>query len=189
MIYGYARVSTVGQARDGNSLEAQEQALKSAGAEKIYCDNFTGTKAHRPELDKLLTEIRDGDTLIVVKLDRIARSARHGIDIIDKLLARDITVNVLNMGVMNNTPTGRLIRTVFFAFAEFERDMIVERTKEGKSIARMKDGYAEGRPKKDILEFEYYYRLVKNNEMTVANCCRELGISRATWYNRVRELA
>lgn len=75
MIYGYARVSTKGQAKDGNSLEAQENALRSAGATKIYSDAFTGTKSHRPELDKLMAVMQYGDTLVVTKLDRIARSA------------------------------------------------------------------------------------------------------------------
>ena len=135
MKIGYGRVSTKGQARDGNSLEAQQKILKEAGAEVIYLDAFTGTKKHRPELDKLLIEIKEGDTLIVTKLDRIARSATQGIELINSLLE-------------NNTPTGRLIRTIMLAFAEFERDMIVERTQEGKAIAKMNPGFSEGRPKK-----------------------------------------
>ena len=82
MIYGYARVSTKGQAKDGNSLEAQENALRSAGAIEIYSDAFTGTKSHRPELDKLMVVMKSGDTLVVTKLDRIARSATQGIELI-----------------------------------------------------------------------------------------------------------
>ena len=126
MVYGYARVSTKGQAKDGNSLEAQASAIKAAGAEKVYSDAFTGTKKNRPELDKLLSEIKEGDKLIVTKLDRIARSATQGAELIQSLLDRDITIHILNMGVLDNTPTGKLIRTIFLAFAEFERDMIVE---------------------------------------------------------------
>ena len=146
MIYGYARVSTKGQAKDGNSLEAQEQLLRDAGAEKIYSDAFTGTKAHRPELDKLLSQMQAGDKLIVTKLDRIARSATQGIELIQSLLDKDIIVHVLNMGLMDNTPTGKLIRNIMLAFAEFERDMIVERTQEGKAIAKQKPDFKEGRP-------------------------------------------
>ena len=131
MIYGYARVSTKGQAKDGNSLEAQEDALRMAGATEIYTDAFTGTQSHRPGLDSLIAAMRPGDTLKVTKLDRIARSATHGIALIQTLLDRGITVHVLNMGLMDNTPTGKLIRSVMLAFAEFERDMIVERTSEG----------------------------------------------------------
>ena len=148
MIYGYARVSTKGQAKDGNSLEAQEKALRENGAVEIYTDAFTGTKAHRPELDKLLEVINEGDKLIVTKLDRIARSATQGIELVNTLLGKGITVHILNMGIMDNTPTGKLIRTIMLAFAEFERDMIVERTQEGKAIAKQNPEFTEGRPKK-----------------------------------------
>ena len=99
MIYGYARVSTRGQAKDGNSLEAQENVLRSAGAAKIYSDAFTGTRTHRPELDKLMAVMQAGDTMVVTKLDRIARSATQGIELVQKLLDRGITVHVLNMGL------------------------------------------------------------------------------------------
>lgn len=146
MIYGYARVSTKGQARDGNSLDAQRAALMAAGATEIYMDAFTGTKAHRPELDKLLEVIQPGDKLIVTKLDRVARSAVQGIELIQSLLDKGITVHILNMGLMDDTPTGRLIRTVMLAFAQFERDMIVERTTEGKTIAKQRADFKEGRP-------------------------------------------
>ncbi len=138
MVYGYTRVSTKGQAKDGNSLEAQEGALRAAGATEIYSDAFTGTKSHRPELDKLLAAMEPGDKLVVTKLDRIARSATQGIELIQSLLDKGITVHVLNMGLMDNTPTGKLIRNIMLAFAEFERDMIVERTGEGKAIARQR---------------------------------------------------
>lgn len=148
MKYGYARVSTKGQARDGNSLEHQDKALREAGAIKIFADAFTGKKAHRPELDKLLSILKENDTLIVTKLDRIARSTIQGIDLIEALLDKGITVHVLNIGIMDNTPTGKLIRNIFFAFTEFERDMIVERTQEGKAIAKEKENFREGRPKK-----------------------------------------
>ena len=153
MNYGYARVSTKGQAKDGNSLEAQEKALRDSGAEIIYKETFTGRETDRPELDKLLKGLQAGDRLIVSKLDRIARSAVKGIELVDSLLARGITVHILNMGILDDTPTGKLIRTIFLGFAEFERDMIVERTQEGKQIARenaRKRGeiFREGRPNK-----------------------------------------
>jgi len=148
MVYGYARVSTKGQAKDGNSLEAQENLLKEAGAEIVYKDAFTGTKADRPELNKLLNKLQPGDKLIVTKLDRIARSAQQGIEIIDKLAEKGVTVHILNIGIIDKSPTGKLIRTIFLGFAEFERDMIVERTQEGKAIAKQKPDFKEGRPKK-----------------------------------------
>ena len=147
MVYGYCRVSTQTQAKDGNSLEAQEQLLKENGAEEIYSDAFTGTKAHRPELDKLLVVLQAGDKLVITKLDRIARSASQGIELIQSLLDKGITVHVLNMGLLDNTPTGKLIRNIMLAFAEFERDMIIERTQEGKAIARRQPDFREGRPR------------------------------------------
>lgn len=148
VIYGYARVSTKGQAKDGNSLENQEQQLIEYGATEIYKDSFTGTKLDRPQLDKLLEKLQDGDTLIVTKLDRIARSMTHGSELVTDLISKGIRVHILNIGIMDNTPSSKLIRNIFFSFAEFERDMIVERTQEGKAIAKTKSGFKEGRPKK-----------------------------------------
>ena len=179
MIYGYARVSTKGQAKDGNSLEAQETALKNAGAVKIYSDAFTGTKSHRPELDNLLDTLKEGDTIVVTKLDRIARSANQGMALIQSLLDKNIKVHVLNMGMMDNTPTGRLIRNVMLAFAEFERDMIVERTQEGKSIARQNKDYREGRPKK-FSHAQISHALSLLNDNSYKQVEQMTGISKST---------
>ena len=179
MRYGYGRVSTTGQARDGNSLDVQETALKNAGAQKIYSDTFTGTKNHRPELDKLMDLLQPGDTLIVSKLDRIARSASGGIELINSLLERGITVHVLNMGIMDNTPSGKLIRNVMLAFAEFERDMIIERTQEGKAIARKRADYREGRPKKySRKQIEHALELLESHSYKQVEAMT--GISKST---------
>ena len=179
MIYGYARVSTKGQAKDGNSLEAQEIALRSAGAIEIYADAFTGTKANRPELDKLLAVMQSGDTMVVTKLDRIARSATQGIALIQSLLDRGIVVHVLNMGLMDNTPTGKLIRNIMLAFAEFERDMIVERTQEGKAIAKQNPDFKEGRPKK-FSKIQIKHALDLLNEYSYKQVEQMTGISKST---------
>lgn len=164
MIYGYARVSTKGQAKDGNSLEAQEKALRESGANEIYVDAFTGTKTDRPEFDKLMNKIQKGDTLIVTKLDRFARSMSQGSELVSDLIERGIKVYILNIGVMDNTPSSKLIRNVFFAFAEFERDMIVERTMEGKAIAKQNPEFREGRPKKySRKQIEHALELLDSN--------------------------
>ena len=164
MIYGYARVSTKGQAKDGNSLEAQEKALKEAGATEIYTDAFTGTKTDRPEFDKLMNKLQSGDTLIVTKLDRFARSMSQGSELVSELIDKGIKVYILNIGIMDNTPSSKLIRNVFFAFAEFERDMIVERTQEGKSIAKQNPDFKEGRPKKySKKQVEHALELLENH--------------------------
>ena len=187
MIYGYGRVSTRSQKFDGNSLEAQEQALRIAGAEEVYSDAFTATVTSRPELDKLLFKLNEGDTLIVTKLDRIARSSIGGVTLIQELLDKGVVVHILNMGIIDNSPTGKLITTVLLAFAEFERDMIVERTKEGKAIAKQNPSYKEGRPRKyskaqikhalELLE-QYSYKQVE--EMT--------GISKSTLIRAKRQV-
>lgn len=190
MIYGYARVSTAGQARDGNSLEAQREALLTHGAQAIYADSFTGTKAHRPELDRLLEVIQAGDTLVVTKLDRIARSTLAGLELFNALVERGVTVHILNMGVFDNTPTGRLMRTMMLAIAEFERDMIVERTSEGKEVARAKNpNYKEGRKAKQIENLPEHIRQVDSGVVSLQEKLAELKIGRSTWYKRKRELA
>lgn len=164
MIYGYARVSTKGQAKDGNSLEAQEKALRESGANEIYVDAFTGTKTDRPEFDKLMNKIQKDDTLIVTKLDRFARSMTQGSELVSDLVEKGIKVYILNIGVMDNTPSSKLIRNVFFAFAEFERDMIVERTMEGKAIAKQNPDFREGRPKKySRKQIEHALELLESN--------------------------
>jgi DNA invertase Pin-like site-specific DNA recombinase len=143
MKYGYGRVSTVGQ-----DLQAQINVLEREGCDKIYSEKFTGTKADRPQFQALLSQLTEGDTLVVTKLDRFARSTAEALGIVKELFERGVKVHVLNMGLIENTPTGRLIFTVMSGFAEFERDLIVERTQEGKAIARQREDYREGRPKK-----------------------------------------
>ena len=148
MIYGYARVSTAGQLRDGNSLEEQIAALKQYGCQEIISESFTGKTMQRPEFQVLLERLEVGDTLVVTKLDRFARTAIDGVETVRMLFDRGVRVHILNMGLVENTLTGNLILTVMLAFAEYERGMIVERTQTGKAIARQRPDYREGRPKK-----------------------------------------
>ncbi len=186
MIYGYARVSSKGQDRYGNGLDVQEKQLRENGAEQIFHESFTGTKKHRPELDKLMSVLQSGDTVVVTKLDRIARSTRDGLDIIDEMLRRGAAIHVLNMGKFDTSPSGKLMRTIFLAFAEFERDLIVQRTAEGKAICREnRPEWREGRKPRELPDFEKFRQKQKDGELTVSECCRQLGISRSTWYARV----
>lgn len=143
MIYGYGRVSTKGQAKDGNSLEAQEKLLKEHGAEVIYMDSFTGTKINRPEFNELLELLQEGDTLVVAKLDRFARSVSQASDLITDLIDKGIRVDVYNFGILDNSSMSTLMRNILLSFAQFERDMIVERTQEGKAIARQNPDFKE----------------------------------------------
>ena len=183
MVYGYKRVSTTGQAKDGNSLESQEQELKNNGAVEIYCDTFTGTKTDRPELNKLVAKVKKGDTIIVTKIDRLGRSLSQTSDLITKLLDKGVTINILNLGVLSNSSVNTLLRNVLLAFAQFERDMIIERTSEGKAIKRATDpNYKEGRKTLEVPEFPIFFEKTKKGELTVVDCCAMLGISRAKWY-------
>ena len=176
---GYARVSTKGQEKSGNSLEAQILLLKENGAEKIYTDAYTGTTTDRPEFKRLLAEIKEGDTLIVTKLDRFARSASQGIALVEELVGRGVTINVLNMGVLDNTPTGKLIRNIFLCFADFERSMIIQRTQEGKSIAKQNPDYREGRKKKySKQQIEHAISLKKTH--SYAQITAMTGIAKST---------
>ncbi|SMC41148.1 recombinase family protein [Papillibacter cinnamivorans] len=148
MIYGYARVSTTGQSRDGNSLESQTAQLIASGcpAENIVSEAYTGTKMQRKQFTALLDHLESGDTLKICKLDRYARTTIEGVQTAQELLDRGINLHILNMGLIDNTPTGKLILTIMLAFAQYERDMIVERTQAGKDVARKRKGYREGRP-------------------------------------------
>ena len=148
MIYGYARVSTAAQCRDGNSLEDQVAALQSYGCHQIIEEAFSGKTMERPKFQKLLEKLQEGDTLIVCKLDRFARTAIEGVQTVRGLFDRGIRVHILNMGLIENTLTGNLILTVMLAFAEYERGMIVERTQTGKAVAKQDPNFKDGRPKK-----------------------------------------
>ena len=148
MIYGYARVSTVGQSINGSSLEEQVAALTEYGCNQIITEAYTGKTVDRPQFTALLSKLQSGDTLAVTKLDRFARSTVEGVQTVRELFARDVKVNILNIGLIENTLSGNLILTVFLAFAEFERGMILERTQNGKALAKMQPGFREGRPPK-----------------------------------------
>ncbi|MGA5691337.1 recombinase family protein [Cytobacillus pseudoceanisediminis] len=171
---GYARVSTVHQ-----DLESQLQALKREGCDKIYSEKLTGTKSDRPQFQELLSTLKEGDTLVVTKLDRFARSSEDAIRTIKNLFQQGIKVHVLNMGLIENTPTGRLILTIMSGFAEFERDMIVERTQEGKAIAKLKPDYREGRPKKfSRKQIQHALELLESNSYKQVE--EITGISKST---------
>lgn len=189
MIYGYGRVSSTTRyagGEDGNSLEAQEKKLREAGCEEIVLEAYTGTKMERPKFTKLLDKLEQGDTLIVCKLDRFARTAAEGSLLVRDLVNRGIKVNILNMGIADNSPMGKLMLTVLLAFAEYERDMIVERLNDGKAEAKAKNpNYREGRKYMSVPELDTFRKKVADGAMTVTDACSQLGISRSKWYKEV----
>ena len=192
MIYGYARVSTATQGRDGNSLEEQVAALTAYGCEEIVQEAYTGKTMERPAFQALLDKLNTNDMLVVTKLDRFARTTIQGVQTVQELFDRGVKVHILNMGLVENTLTGNLILTVMLAFAEYERGMIVERTQTGKAVAKANNPeWREGRKAIvfDPVKLSEYRSKVERGEKTVTECCKELGISRTLWYSRVRKTA
>lgn len=148
MIYGYCRVSSKGQL-DNNSFEQQEtEILNKYENAMIIKEQFTGTTTDRPKFNELIDSLQENDILVVSKLDRLARNTVEGIEIVENLFSKGVSVHVLNVGLLENTTMGRFFLTTLLAVAEMERNMIIERTQNGKAIAKTKPGFKEGRPQK-----------------------------------------
>lgn len=187
MIYGYARVSTNTQSRDGNSLDDQIAALEGYGCQKIVTEAFTGKTMERPQFQTLFCSLRARDTLVVCKLDRFARTAIEGVQTVRELFERGVRVHILNMGLIENTLTGNLILTVMLAFAEYERGMIAERTQMGKAIARQNPNYREGRPKKFLpTQIDHALELLRSGK-TYRQVEEMTGISKSTLVRAKKE--
>src|SRR5699024_4110997 len=179
--YGYSRISRIEQ-----DLRSQMKMLEAENCDLIYTEKFTGTKMDRKEFNKLLNVLEEGDTLVVTKLDRFARSVQGGIEVIRQLFDIGVRVHVLNMGVIENTPTGRLIFNIMMSFAEFERDMIVERTQEGKMMARQDPDFREVRPRKySSKQINHAIELKKNH--TYKQVEQMTGISKPTLYRALQQ--
>ena len=183
VIYGYCRVSTAAQAREGTSLDSQKEALEKAGAERIFTDaGVSGAKVSRPALDEMLDHLREGDTVIVAKLDRMGRSLSHLIALVETFQKKGVVFRSLSEGIDSGTPAGRLMLGVFGALAEFERDRIAERTSIGREAARAA-GRRGGRPRKyDRALAEKARRLQSSEGLTAKERAAALGVSVATFY-------
>lgn len=188
MKYAYARVSTRKQFRDGNGLDEQIEKLKAVGFDKLISEEFTGATTKRPMLDALIANLQHGDTIIVTKLDRLARSTSEGSKLINDLLNRGVAVHILNMGLIDNTPTGKLITNIMLAFAEYERDLIIERTQAGKEIARTKHGFRDGRPPISWTRKKAAADLILHQGKTYKEVEELTGLSRATLARAIRKI-
>lgn len=179
MKYGYARVSSIVQLK-GNSLEEQTKKLLNEGVEKenIVLEQCSGKSVERPEFKELLSKLSPGDELVCCKLDRFARNAEDGLRIVRELSEREVTVNILNLGRIDTTATGKLLLTVMLAFAEFERTMILERTAAGKAIAKTKEGYREGRPPVNPLLIAHALELLETHSYN--EVCSMTKVSKST---------
>lgn len=176
------RVSTAEQ-----DLSLQLDALKEAGCEKIYEDRVSGAKTDRPGLQEALAYLRKGDTLVVWRLDRLGRSLKHLIETVNELEERGIGFQSLQESIDTTTSSGRLIFHIFGALAEFERNLIRERTQAGLVAARAR-GRKGGRPRAlDAKKTELLYDLYDSKKHTVKEICEVLGISRPTLYSYLQQ--
>lgn len=181
MLIGYARVSTLDQ-----NPELQTDALKAAGCEEIYLDKISGATSERPKLNELKNFIRQGDTLVVWRLDRLGRSLKDLIDWMAFLESKGVAFKSLQENIDTSTPTGKLVFHIFGAMAEFERNLIIERTMAGLSAARAR-GRTGGRPKKLNESKEKMARdMYDSKKYEIKEICEALKISKPTLYKYLK---
>jgi DNA invertase Pin-like site-specific DNA recombinase len=181
MLIGYARISTLDQ-----TLDLQRDALEKAGCDQIFTDKVSGTKAERKGLTEALSHLREGDTLVVWRLDRLGRSLRHLIDTVTELHEKRIGFKSLQENIDTTTSGGKLVFHIFGALAEFEREIIKERTNAGLASARSR-GRVGGRPKAlTPKEIQILNNMASDKSLTVADICKTLGIGRTTFYRYVK---
>ncbi|WP_449416156.1 recombinase family protein [Phormidium nigroviride] len=180
MLVGYARISTLEQ-----NLDLQRDALLSAGCEKVFTDIASGIQDNREGLKETLNYLRSGDTLIVWKLDRLGRTLKHLIETVNTLATKSISFCSLQENLDTTTSSGKLIFHLFGALAEFERELIRERTRAGLKAARTR-GHKGGRPRKlNIAQIKMAKLLISEGSTSITEICRTLGISRSTFYRRL----
>lgn len=184
MKYAYARISYRKHSLN-DSLNEQITKLNSTGFDKLVIeDSDYGTK--HLQFNSLIQQLQNNDVLIVTTLDRIAKSITESYTLINDLLKRGVAVHILNMGLIDNTPTGKNIANIFLAFAEYERDMIIERTQTGKEIARTKHGFREGRPPIDQNKKDFAVDLILNHKKSYNEVVKLTGLSKSTITRSVR---
>ena len=190
LVYGYCRVSTKSQ-MDNNSLEQQEaEILSKYYNAEIFKECYTGVTSNREILNELIEELIEGDTLVVTKLDRLARNTIEGIEIIENLFNKGVSIHVLNIGLLENTNMGRFFITTLLAVAEMERNTIIERTQAGKAIAKQKPGFKEGRPKKyskNKIQNALEMLTCKGGDKSYNEVAELTGISKSTLIRAVRD--
>lgn len=182
MQVGYARVSTIEQ-----NLHLQEDALKNAGCEKIFHDTVSGAKPHRPGLENIMEFLRKGDVLVVWRLDRLGRSLFDLLEIVTHFEIRGIGFRSITESIDTTTSSGKLVFQIFGAIAEFERNLIRERTTAGLNAAR-KRGRCGGRPRVlDTQKIELAKRLYEEKQHSIKEICSIMGITKPCLYDYIRE--
>lgn len=177
---GYARVSTADQ-----NPQAQVDALTAAGCEKVFQEHASGVLSQRPQLNACLGYLREGDTLVITRLDRLGRSMKHLKAIVDELEARKVTFRVVEQQIDTSSSGGRLFFHILAGFAEFEHDMIVERTRDGLAAARARGRKGGRKPKMTPTKIKAAQRMYRSGDHTVTEIAETLGVSRATIYDHL----
>ena len=181
MKVGYVRIST----REQNTAR-QDKLMEQLGVEKVYTDKMSGKNTERPELHKMIDFVREGDSVTVESISRIARNTKDLLDLTATLKDKGVQFISQKENIDTSTPAGKFVLTIFGALAELERDYILERQAEGIAIAK-EEGRMTGRPKKQIGDFESVYNDVKAGKLSATKAAKQIGISRSTWYRKARE--
>lgn len=181
MKIGYVRVSSEGQ-----NTARQEELMKKLGVDRVYMDRMGGQSADRPELQKMMNYVREGDVVVVESINRFARNTKDLLELTGQLDSRRVQFISQKEKIDTDTPAGKFMLTVFGAVAELEREYIRQRQREGIEIAKGQGKY-KGRPVKKVDGFENIYRQWKDKEITAAGASRQLGISRSTFYRKAAE--
>ncbi len=180
MIYGYARVSTADQ-----NLDRQRDALYRYGIDQIFCEKISGTKRNRPELDQMLGTIQEGDTIVIESLSRLGRSVKNLAELMEQLNEKGVRLVSLKETIDTTSSTGRLLFTILSSLAQFEADVLRERTREGLNAARAR-GRCGGRPKTDPKVVQKAVALYKTNQYSVTEVTDLTGISKNTLYRAIK---
>ena len=181
MKVGYVRVSTEGQ-----NTARQEELMKELKAEKVYIDRTSGKSADRPELQKMMNFVREGDSVIVESISRFARNTKDLLELTEQLNNKHVQFISMKESIDTKTAAGKFMLTIFGAVAELEREYIKERQREGIEIAKEQGKY-KGRPEKKLENFEEIYHKWKYEKLTAVGASRQLGIRRSTFYRKVAE--
>ena len=181
MKIGYIRISTIDQ-----STARQELLMEQLGVDEVYIDRMSGKNTNRPELQKMLAYVRKGDTVIVESISRFARNTRDLLELVEKLTVKGVEFVSKKEAIDTTTPTGKFMLTVFGAVAELEREYILQRQREGIAIAKA-NGVYKGRKSLQPPEFEKVTAKWRNVQITAAEAMRQLGMSKSTFYRRVKE--
>lgn len=178
-VFGYARVSTEAQ-----NLDRQLDALEKYGVDMIYNEKMSGTKKNRPELTKLLDRITEGDTVVVESLSRLGRSTKELIELTETFQSKGVNLVSLKESIDTNSPTGKLLFTLMSAIAQFERDVIADRTREGLKAARAR-GRMGGRPRADPEQVKKAVKLYKTEQYSIKEIEELTGIKKSTLYRNL----